>query len=143
MMKRTILTATAILFAALPANGAKPNIDRMAAEGMKFMDARTSSSVCTPTRYGILTGRYAWRTSLKQGVTNGHTPHLIDPKRETAASFPKRRGYVTACIGKWKLPLDNRGGSRRQNPKDKPVINSAGVLLFDMEKDAVESTLGS
>jgi len=83
-----------------------PHLDRMAAEGMKFMDAHTGSSVCTPTRYGILTGRYSWRTSLKQGVTNGHSSHLIDPKRETVASFLKKQGYATACIGKWHLGMD-------------------------------------
>ncbi len=83
-----------------------PNLDRMAADGMKFMDAHTSSSVCKPTRYGILTGRYARRTSLKQGVTNGHSPHLIDPGRETVASLLRKQGYVTACIGKWHPGMD-------------------------------------
>jgi arylsulfatase A-like enzyme len=83
-----------------------PHLDRMAAEGMKFMDAHSNSSVCTPTRYGILTGRYAWRTPLKNGVTNGHSPHLIDPERETVASFLKKQGYQTACIGKWHLGMD-------------------------------------
>ena len=85
---------------------ATPNIDRLAAEGMRFTDAHTNSSVCTPTRYGILTGRYAWRTHLKGGVLNGHSPHLIDPKRETVASLLKGQGYATACIGKWHLGMD-------------------------------------
>ena len=80
-----------------------PHIDRMASEGMLFTDAHTNSSVCTPTRYGILTGRYAWRTHLKSGVTNGHSPHLIDPARETVASFMKKQGYQTAVFGKWHL----------------------------------------
>ncbi len=56
-----------------------PHIDRIAREGMIFSDAHTSSSVCTPTRYGILTGRYAWRTYLKNGVLQGHSEHLINP----------------------------------------------------------------
>lgn len=83
-----------------------PNIDRLAAEGMKFMDAHTNSSVCTPTRYGILTGRYAWRTHLKKGVLGGHSAHLIEPSRETVASLLKKQGYSTACVGKWHLGMD-------------------------------------
>ncbi|MDZ8117004.1 sulfatase family protein [Pontiella agarivorans] len=84
-----------------------PNIDRLAREGMKFMDMHTNSSVCTPTRYGILTGRYAWRTSqLKMGVLNGYSQHLIEPTRETVASLLKKQGYATACIGKWHLGMD-------------------------------------
>lgn len=83
-----------------------PNIDRIANEGMKFMDAHTNSSVCTPTRYGILTGRYAWRTEMKQGVLGGTSKHLIDTSRETVASLLKKQGYKTACIGKWHLGMD-------------------------------------
>lgn len=83
-----------------------PNLDRMAAEGMKFMDAHSNSSVCTPTRYGILTGRYAWRTRKKNGVLQGHSRHLIDPARETVALLLKKQGYKTACIGKWHLGMD-------------------------------------
>jgi len=83
-----------------------PNIDRLAGEGVKFMDPHTGSSVCTPTRYGIMTGRYAWRTKLKSGVLHGHSPHLIDPARETVATFMKKQGYATACIGKWHLGMD-------------------------------------
>lgn len=83
-----------------------PNIDRLAKEGMKFLDAHTNSSVCTPTRYGILTGRYAWRTHLKRGVLGGHSPHLIHIDRETVASMLKDQGYATACVGKWHLGMD-------------------------------------
>jgi arylsulfatase A-like enzyme len=83
-----------------------PNIDRLANEGVKFMDAHTNSSVCTPTRYGILTGRYAWRTKMKQGVLGGTSPHLISTSRETVASLLKKQGYKTACIGKWHLGMD-------------------------------------
>lgn len=80
-----------------------PNIDRLAQEGMKFTDAHTSSAVCTPTRYGILTGRYNWRSPLKSGVLTGTSPALIPNERETAASLLKRSGYHTAYIGKWHL----------------------------------------
>ncbi|WP_139957652.1 sulfatase family protein [Flavicella sediminum] len=84
-----------------------PNIDRIGREGVKFMDAHTSSGVCTPTRYGILTGRYSWRTStLKKGVLGGHSKHLIPADRTTLASLLQKEGYKTACVGKWHLGMD-------------------------------------
>ena len=83
-----------------------PNIDQLASQGMSFTDAHSGSAVCTPTRYGILTGRYAWRTSMKQGVLWSHSEALIDPKRETVASMLKKNGYQTACVGKWHLGLN-------------------------------------
>jgi len=83
-----------------------PHIDQIANEGVKFTDAHTSSSVCTPTRYGIITGRYSWRTKLKNGVTHGLTNHLIDTERTTVASYLKTKGYATAVIGKWHLGMD-------------------------------------
>jgi arylsulfatase A len=82
-----------------------PNIDRLAVGGMRFTDAHTPSSVCTPTRYGLLTGRYSWRTFLKKGVLDGFDPPLIEPTRATLASFLKSHGYDTACIGKWHLGM--------------------------------------
>jgi arylsulfatase A len=85
---------------------ATPELDRMASEGMRFTDAHSGSAVCTPTRYGLLTGRYAWRTRLKRGVLGGYSPHLIEPGRMTVASVLKSQGYRTACVGKWHLGLD-------------------------------------
>lgn len=82
-----------------------PHMDRVAAEGLRFTDAHTPSSVCTPTRYGLLTGRYCWRSALKSGVLYGYDPLLIEPGRPTIASMLKRQGYHTACIGKWHLGL--------------------------------------
>ena len=82
-----------------------PHMDRLAAGGMRFTDAHTPSAVCTPTRYGILTGRYAFRTPLKRGVLWGFSPPLIEPGRMTVASLLKRHGYTTACVGKWHLGL--------------------------------------
>lgn len=82
-----------------------PRLDALAAAGIRFTDAHTPSSVCTPTRYGLLTGRYAWRTRLKNGVLDGFDPPLIENGRMTAASFLKSRGYDTACIGKWHLGM--------------------------------------
>ena len=78
-------------------------IDRIAVEGITFTDAHSNSSVCTPTRYGILTGRYAWRTELKSRVLNGHSPALIKKDRLTVGGFLQDQGYKTACIGKWHL----------------------------------------
>ena len=83
-----------------------PNLDKLGAEGMKFTDAHTSSSVCTPTRYGILTGRYNWRTPLKQFVTWGTSPMLIRDDRLTVADLLHEHGYKTASIGKWHLGLN-------------------------------------
>lgn len=83
-----------------------PHADRLAREGMIFTDAHSGSAVCTPTRYGIITGRYAWRSKLKNGVLGGLSPRLIEPGRETVASFLKSQGYTTACIGKWHLGMD-------------------------------------
>jgi len=80
-----------------------PNIDRLATQGVRFTDAHAPSAVCTPTRYGVLTGRYCWRTWLKSGVVGGYTNPLIEPTRPTVASFLQNQGYRTACIGKWHL----------------------------------------
>lgn len=85
---------------------ATPNMDRIAREGMTFTDAHTPSSVCTPTRYGTLTGRYNWRTKLQNGVLGGLSPRLIEQGRLTVASMLKAQGYHTAAIGKWHLGMD-------------------------------------
>jgi arylsulfatase A-like enzyme len=85
---------------------ATPHLDRLAKEGMRFTDAHTSSSVCTPTRYGILTGRYNWRSPLKRGVLNGFSKPLIPETRMTVAGMMKEAGYETSVIGKWHLGLD-------------------------------------
>lgn len=83
-----------------------PNLNSLAQEGMRFIDAHTGSSVCTPTRYGLVTGRYAWRTRLKRGVLSGYSDHLIDTSRVTIASLLKQKGYNTAVVGKWHLGVD-------------------------------------
>jgi arylsulfatase A-like enzyme len=83
-----------------------PNIDRLAAEGIKFTDAHTSSAVCSPTRYGILTGRYSWRSRMKQGVLSGNSKALIPNSRLTVASLLKSHHYNTAFMGKWHLGWD-------------------------------------
>ena len=85
---------------------ATPNMDRLAAFGMKFTDAHTPSAVCTPTRYGVITGRYNWRTKLQSGVLGGLSPRLIEEGRLTVAQMLKDEGYATACVGKWHLGMD-------------------------------------
>ena len=82
------------------------NIDKLSERGVVFTDAHTSSAVCTPTRYGILTGRYNWRSTLKQGVLSGFSKALIEPGRLTVASFLKDKGYSTGFVGKWHLGWD-------------------------------------
>ena len=85
---------------------ATSNVDKLAAGGMIFTDAHSGSSVCTPTRYGVMTGRYSWRTRLQTGVLGGYSSRLIAPGRMTVASFLKENGYATACFGKWHLGMD-------------------------------------
>ncbi|MEM7392475.1 MAG: arylsulfatase [Verrucomicrobiota bacterium] len=80
-----------------------PHIDRLAAEGMRFTDGHSSSGVCTPTRYTILTGRYHWRSRLQRGIVGLWGGPLITPERMTVGSLAKQHGYRTACIGKWHL----------------------------------------
>ena len=83
-----------------------PHADRLASNGMIFTDAHSGSSVCSPTRYGIMTGRYSWRTRLQKGVVTGFAPSLIDKDRTTVAGFLQANGYYTAAIGKWHLDFE-------------------------------------
>ncbi|PSQ92303.1 MAG: Cerebroside-sulfatase, partial [Bacteroidetes bacterium QH_2_63_10] len=83
-----------------------PHMNRLATDGMQFTNAHSSASVCTPTRYGLLTGRYSWRTRLKQGVLWPPAEPLIGPDRETLATVLQGAGYRTAAVGKWHLGLD-------------------------------------
>ena len=82
------------------------NIDRLAAEGLRLTDCHSSSALCTPSRYSLLTGRYNWRSRLKMAVLPGQSFHLIEPGRETIASMLKKQGYRTAAVGKWHLGMD-------------------------------------
>ena len=100
---------------------ATPNIDRLAAGGMIFTEAHSSSSVCTPTRYGIMTGRYNWRTHLQKGVLGGYSEPLIAKDRLTVPAFLKQQGYATACIGKWHLGMTIDQKNPNAAVKDGPV----------------------
>ena len=83
-----------------------PNIDKLASQGMRFTDAHSPSSVCTPTRYALMTGRYPWRSRLPVGVLRGYSRTLIEHDRATVASLLKKNGYETGVVGKWHLGLD-------------------------------------
>ena len=80
-----------------------PHVDKLATEGMTFMNAHSGSSVCTPTRYGLMTGRYAWRSRLQEGVVQANDDALISEDRLTVASMLKQQGYHTGMVGKWHL----------------------------------------
>lgn len=102
-----------------------PNIDKIANEGVIFTDAHSPASVCTPTRYAVLTGRYCWRTRLKKEVLwDGYSRSLIEPDRTTIGDIMKSKGYHTAQIGKWHLgwedeePVDYSKGYLGRGPKD-------------------------
>ncbi|MDE0860034.1 MAG: arylsulfatase [Akkermansiaceae bacterium] len=95
---------------------ATPCADQLAKEGMIFTDAHSGSSVCTPTRYGIMTGRYSWRTPLQKGVVVGFAPNIIAENRPTVASFLKTQGYHTGIVGKWHMNFDYR------DPKSKEIL---------------------
>ena len=82
---------------------AAPNVDRLAREGMVFTDAHSSSAVCSPSRYSVLTGRYNWRSSLQSGIVGLYGDPLIAEDRLTVPGFLRQHGYHTACIGKWHL----------------------------------------
>lgn len=93
-----------------------PNANRLASQGMRWTDMHASDAVCTPSRYGILTGRYCWRTELKKGVLWGQSPNLIEPGRMTVASMLKSAGYYTAGVGKWHLGLGNAATTDYSKP---------------------------
>lgn len=80
-----------------------PNINKLATEGIKFTNAYTTGSVCTPTRYAMMTGEYSWRTRLQKGVVNSFDPALIDVNKKTLPKYMQSLGYKTAQVGKWHL----------------------------------------
>ena len=115
-----------------------PHIDRLAAEGTMFTDAHSPGALCTPSRYGVLTGRYYWRTPKKHSLVMPYEPPVIEPDRPTIASMLRSRGYATACIGKWHLGLryparDGAGYTQCEEDIDfgKPLDGGPIDLGFD------------
>lgn len=118
-----------------------PNMDKLAYQGIRFTDIHSSSAVCTPSRYSILTGRYCWRTRLKRGVFWGYEFPLIEPERPNIATLLKKKGYHTAAIGKWHLGLQwpTQNYESLKNPDEKypdidyskPIKGGPTSLGFD------------
>ena len=114
-----------------------PNMDRLAADGMRFTDAHSPSAVCTPTRYGVLTGRYNWRSRLKSGVLWGYSRALIEPGRMTVASLLNDHGYTTGAVGKWHLgfqqpdPEINSEGKQPKVDYTQPLLPGPLTVGFD------------
>ena len=110
-----------------------PGLDKLAREGAVFTDAHTPSSVCTPTRYGLLAGRYCWRTWLKSGVLNGYGPPLIAKDRLLMSGFLKQHGYHTGIVGKWHLGLGFQLKADQPKPKSGRIRYRDGSA-FDFTK---------
>ncbi|WP_236974278.1 sulfatase family protein [Membranihabitans maritimus] len=108
-----------------------PYLDQMANEGMMFTDAHTSSSVCTPTRYGILTGRYNWRSGIKSGVLYGEDDALIKQDRTTIPKLLKNADYYSAFIGKWHLGWNWGRDEDGEIDFSKPVEHNPNDIGFD------------
>ncbi|MEF8796684.1 MAG: arylsulfatase [Salinivenus sp.] len=117
------------------------HMDALAAQGMRFTDAHTPSAVCTPTRYGLLTGRYSWRTRLKSGVLGGYSAPLIGPDRETLGSLLDEQGYRTGIVGKWHLGLGWQTEDGAELPRDWSRVDPDSVAWGD-ELDAGAHTAG-
>jgi arylsulfatase A len=108
-----------------------PHIDRLAADGVRATNCHSASAVCTPSRYALMTGRYAWRGPLKNFVLMGHGPALIEPDRPTLASVLKAAGYSTGAFGKWHLGL----GWRHHDGSVRDAFAAGAVLHDDIETD--------
>jgi len=110
-----------------------PNLDRLATQGMRFTDAHSASAVCSPTRYGLLTGRYPSRIG-QFGVLTTYSQPIIPTSRLTVASLLKQHGYATACIGKWHLGLhwvDGKPGTETEVPIGARCTDGPIALGFD------------
>ncbi len=110
-----------------------PNMDRLAKEGVRFTDAHSPSAVCTPSRYALLTGRYAWRTRLQRNVIGPFAQPLVAENQLTVAEVLRKHGYATACVGKWHLgwgwPRPGDGGERDFT---RPIPDGPTARGFDL-----------
>lgn len=107
-----------------------PYLDGFASEGMRMRDFHSNSAVCTPTRYGLLTGRYAWRTRLQRGVLQGGGAPLIPADRPTVASVLRDAGYRTAMVGKWHLGLGWAGDDEERRDFSRPFADGPTTRGF-------------
>ena len=112
-----------------------PNMDKIAAAGIRFNDAHSPSSVCTPTRYGVLTGRYCWRSRLKSGVLWGDGTLLISPARLTVGKLLQQAGYATAHFGKWHL------GAGKDAPAQTHTVSTTIAPSIQQERHGRGETL--
>ena len=109
-----------------------PNMDRLATEGVRFTDAHSPSSVCTPTRYALLTGRYAWRTRLQRNVLGPFSQPLIAERQLTVPGMLREQGYATACIGKWHLGWGwTMPGEGERRNFEQPISDGPTTRGFD------------
>ncbi|MFT4566380.1 MAG: arylsulfatase A [Saprospiraceae bacterium] len=115
-----------------------PYLDNFVSQSMSFIDAHSGSAVCTPTRYGLLTGRYAWRTQLQEWVLACYEPPLIDVDRLTLPAYLKPLGYSTACIGKWHLGLNWSGDQMDRKPEAKNVLKNE---IWDYTKPILDGPI--
>ena len=122
---------------------ATPHLDALAARGMRFTEAHSSSAVCTPTRYNILTGRYNWRSKLKSGVLGGFSPRLIEEERLTVAQFLRSQGYATAAIGKWHLGLEWQRSAHPALPSTEPAAKKKNAKAKTKAATTAENDPGN
>lgn len=115
-----------------------PNLDKMCEEGMSFCDAHTTSSLCTPSRYGILTGRYNWRSELKSDVLCGFSNALIEEGRVTIAEMLRQSGYNTAAIGKWHLGMNFAKTENYTEENRKAYLMDASDREFFYAPDGID-----
>jgi arylsulfatase A len=110
-----------------------PNIDRLALQEIRFTDAHSPCAVSTPTRYGILTGRYCWRSRLTTGVLNGYSESLIEKERTSVASLLKKKWITTAVFGKWHLGLDwvQKKDAKKTSPSTENLSTTSIVKSID------------
>ena len=108
-----------------------PNMDKIANEGIIFTDGHSSDAVCTPSRYSLLTGRYSWRTRLKENVIGADGPCLIEKDRMTIATLLKSEGYNTAMVGKWHLQMEFAGDKGKDRDWSQPFTEGPIEHGFD------------
>lgn len=108
-----------------------PHIDQLARQGIRFTDAHSPSAVCSPTRYGVLTGRYAWRTWLQRSVLMAYSPPMIEPGRLTVAGMLRQRGYRTAAIGKWHVGMTFTKKNGQTVSREESLLNISKQIDFN------------